>query len=214
MATDEISLFERPTTRKTKEPPVNILLVQWLQRCAETFPMYGKTLADYPGRFELFRDALAGLTDAAIDYGFKQALKYLTEFPVPAQVLEYAESMPAPVESQRNYNRMVEAYKARHRSEAQAPHGSLQDGETFERALERVSATKAMDAPGKTLHEQQQAAALARLGGSTMPAPIRSTVVGENPAVRPDMWEANREWHERMAVKNGWKDSRQPGEDE
>ena len=50
----------------------------------------------------------------------------------------------------------------------------------------------------KTLHEQQRAAALARLGGSTMPT---------DPTKLPG-------WHEEAAIKNGWKEARRPGGDE
>ena len=159
--------------------------------------MYGKTLADYPGRFELFCDALTGLADANIDFGFKEALKYLTEFPVPAQVRQYAESMTAPVESHESYNRMVEAYKARHRAGTAADPTPV-NTKPFDESLAAVSTAKAMDAPGKTLHEQQRAAALARLGGSTMPT---------DPTKLPG-------WHEEAAIKNGWKEARRPGGDE
>ena len=194
------------TTKKTSAPLVNLLLVRWLQRCAETFPMYGKTLADYPGRFELFREATANLSDLQLDFAFKQAAAELTEFPLPAQIRQYAEAMPAPPEVQERveggYRNMVEAYKQKHREEmSNRPVSVLEmpadPKAALDSAIERVAAVKAMDAPGNSLHDYQRAVALERLGGSTQP---------EDP-------EKRKVWAHDMAVKNGWIKPREAGEE-
>lgn len=195
MDQDEVNPYEKPTTKRTSGQPVNLLLVRWLQQCAETFPMYGKTLADYHGRFERFHEALKGLKDNEIDYAFDQALKRLTEFPVPAQILEFANELGRP-----EFRRMIApAFKP-----DRPPIDLTAARQMFQEAVERLSAAKAMDAPGKPLHEQQREWALRRLGGSTIPVPVRPAQPGENPAVRAEALRANAEWAHDMAVKNGW----------
>lgn len=52
--------------------------------------MYGKSLTDFPDRFDSFRDALADLEDADVSSGFEGALRTLKEFPVPAEIREQA----------------------------------------------------------------------------------------------------------------------------
>ncbi len=76
--------------KRTTEPSRITLVALWLQRCAQTFPMYGKTLADFPDRFNAFRDALSDLGDADINAGFELAIRRLTEFPVPAEIRSLA----------------------------------------------------------------------------------------------------------------------------
>src|SRR4029079_8922884 len=80
----------RPKTTRTTEPSRISLLALWLRRCAQTFPMYGKSLNDFPDRFDSFRDALADLDDADVNSGFEGALRTLKEFPVPAEIREQA----------------------------------------------------------------------------------------------------------------------------
>lgn len=52
--------------------------------------MYGKTLSDFPGRFETFREALKGLSRMDLDAAFIRAIRTLEEFPVPAQIIQFA----------------------------------------------------------------------------------------------------------------------------
>lgn len=52
--------------------------------------MYGKGLSDFPDRFDAFRDALSDLSDADVNAGFEHALRNLREFPVPADIREWA----------------------------------------------------------------------------------------------------------------------------
>ncbi len=85
--------------RRTTEPSRISLIALWLRRCAQTFPMYGKSLNDFPDRFDSFLDALADLTDADVHAGFEGAVRTLKEFPVPAEIRELA--LEARRESQR-----------------------------------------------------------------------------------------------------------------
>jgi hypothetical protein len=52
--------------------------------------MYGKSLNDFPDRFDSFRDALADLSDADVHAGFEGAVRSLKDFPVPAEIREQA----------------------------------------------------------------------------------------------------------------------------
>ncbi len=52
--------------------------------------MYGKSLNDFPDRFDSFRDALADLSDADVHAGFESAVRMLKDFPVPADIRELA----------------------------------------------------------------------------------------------------------------------------
>ncbi len=52
--------------------------------------MYGKTLNDFPERAEIFLMALSDLSEAEINAGFEMAVTVLAEFPVPAQIREFA----------------------------------------------------------------------------------------------------------------------------
>ncbi len=152
--------------------------------------MYGKTLADYPEKLEAFKLALQDLKPEAIDYAFQQAIKTLTEFPTPAQIIAFGDNhVPRPE------LRLLEAPTGK-------PPGwrplTDEDRAMLRENIERTANLKAMDRPArKSLHEQQRAMALQRLGGSTMPT---------DPAAR-------KEWAFQMATKNGWK-QRQPGEDD
>ncbi len=69
----------------------------------------------------------------------------------------------------------------------------------FQEAFEKAAAEKEMNHPAeRSLHDQQRAMALSRLGGSTMPS---------DPVAR-------KQWAHEMAIKNGWIPKRQPGEDD
>jgi len=215
-------LTTKKTERLAKSSSRDALLVRWLERCAETFPMYGKTLKQLPEKFDVFRMALADLATERIDFGFQEAVKNLTEFPTPAQIRQFAEAMPVPAEVREriegNYQSMVEAYKRKHREEMAGRSVSVLEmpddpRAALDAAIERAAAVKAMDAPGKTLHEQHRAAALAHLGGSTMPMP-REDGTPAGLLIEPERLEANREWGHGMAVKNGWIQEREPGCDE
>ncbi len=152
--------------------------------------MYGKTLADYPEKLEAFKLALQDLKPEAIDFAFQQAIKTLTEFPTPAQIIALGEDhVPRPE------LRLLEAPTGK-------PQGwrplTDEDRAMLREEIRRTAESKSMDRPAsRSLHESQRAQALQRLGGSTMPA---------DPATR-------QEWASQMAVKNGWK-RREPGEDE
>lgn len=143
--------------------------------------MYGKTLSDYPEKFEGFRLALADLKPEVMDLAFQQAIKSLTEFPTPAEIRGFAEQFIGRPE-----------FKALPKMDVKPPDWIPLDPVEVQRmvaeSIEKLSTEKAMDAPGKAIHEQQRAAALEKLGGSRMPA---------------DPWESG--WHEEIAVKNGWK---------
>ena len=52
--------------------------------------MYGKTLNDFPERADIFVIALKDLSDAQINAGFEMVVTVLKEFPVPAQIREFA----------------------------------------------------------------------------------------------------------------------------
>lgn len=150
--------------------------------------MYGKTLADYPEKFEAFKLALVGLKPEVMDFSFRQALEKLFEFPTPAQILEFARQYGRPE------FRRIEATTWKPETEDKI---SLDEArQMFKEAVERLSVEKAMgNSKGKSLHEQQRAAALERLGGSTRPS---------DPAKLA-------QWHEETATRNGWKPSREPG---
>jgi hypothetical protein len=76
--------------KKTPTPEqVRILLVgNWLKRYAQTFPMYGKTLEDFPERFGMFLKALEDQRNEDIEAGFLECVKACNGFPVPAEVLD------------------------------------------------------------------------------------------------------------------------------
>jgi hypothetical protein len=63
------------------------------------FPMYGKTLSDFPTRPDAFLAALQDIGEADINSGFELAFRRLKEFPVPAQIRELA--VEAALESRR-----------------------------------------------------------------------------------------------------------------
>jgi hypothetical protein len=52
--------------------------------------MYGKSLEDFPDKFNGFTDALSDLSDAEINGGFEWALRHLPEFPTPAHIRDCA----------------------------------------------------------------------------------------------------------------------------
>lgn len=85
-----MDLINQPTERKTSPHSRASLIAHWLLKCAQTFPMYGKTLDDFPDRADVFMAALADLSDGDIQDGFALAVARLTEFPVPAQIREFA----------------------------------------------------------------------------------------------------------------------------
>ena len=165
---------------------------------------------------------LFDLRQDQIEYGCKEAAKNSLFFPAVAQIRQYAEAMPAPAEVQERveggYRNMVEAYKQKHREEmSNRPVSVLEmpddPRKALEAAIERAAAVKAMDAPGKTLHEQHRAIALERLGGTTMPLPIEIRGTVESPEITPRVFEANKAWAHDMAVKNGWIKPREAGEE-
>ncbi len=86
-----MAIEKKPTPKRTSMQDRISLLVLWLQRCAQTFPMYGKTLLDFPDRFNAFRDALADLSDADINAGFELAMRHCREFPLPVDIRSFAE---------------------------------------------------------------------------------------------------------------------------
>ncbi len=49
------------------------------------------SLDDVPDRADAFRDALSDLSEAEINAGFELALRQLKEFPVPAEIREFAQ---------------------------------------------------------------------------------------------------------------------------
>lgn len=171
--------------------------------------MYGKTLADYPGRLELFREALKDLPEAALDFGFNRAIRTLTEFPVPAQILDFAADFYGRPEAR------IIVHKLEAKPDGWVPVNPSEVKEWTDQALANLDRVKAMDAPpDKTLQQHQAGLALQRLGGSTAPMAVRPTTPGENHAVRPEAFQANRQWAHDMAVKNGWIQERQPGDDD
>lgn len=54
------------------------------------FPMYGKTLEDFPERIKGFEIALSDMADADINAGFEWAIRHLGEFPVPVDIRNFA----------------------------------------------------------------------------------------------------------------------------
>lgn len=80
--------------------------------------MYGKTLEDFPERFEAFATVLQDLPLDAVNAGFQWCLKNSTEFPVPAEVRQAAEScmregrIRAEFERMEREKRQLEAVKA------------------------------------------------------------------------------------------------------
>ncbi len=54
--------------------------------------MYGKTLEDFPERFNAFASALADMTEAEINAGFEWALRHATDFPLPVTIRQCAEA--------------------------------------------------------------------------------------------------------------------------
>ena len=63
--------------------------------------MYGKTLEDFPEKFPAFLSALESLTETGINDGFQMALTKLTEFPVPAQIIEFSEIVARSIHQKR-----------------------------------------------------------------------------------------------------------------
>src|SRR3990167_6397330 len=86
-----------------------LCVARWLQRYADTFHMYGKTLADFPERQEAFLQVLATLSVDAIDAGFAACLNTCTEFPVPFEVETEARRWQQDhVPTTRRYNSVAE----------------------------------------------------------------------------------------------------------
>lgn len=78
--------------KKPSSHELRVLLVaKWLKRYAEVYPMYGKTLADYPDRFDSFLAVLSDLSPESVDAGFSAVMNHPdSNFPVPGQVREAA----------------------------------------------------------------------------------------------------------------------------
>lgn len=78
--------------KKPSSHELRVLLVaRWLKRYAEVYPMYGKTLADYPDRFNAFLEVLSDLAPESVDAGFAAVMNHPdSNFPVPGQVREAA----------------------------------------------------------------------------------------------------------------------------
>ncbi len=144
---------------------------------------------------------------AQIEHAFKFALQYFKPefgvmFPVPAEIRQWAQEYNP--EAERNSREILSRGA---KPEGWEPVDPAEVQRWTDTALSNLDRTKSMEivADKIELQKHQRAASLERLGGSTMPTPIRSTVVGEDPAVRPEAWQANREWHDGVAKKNGWK---------
>lgn len=80
--------------------------------------MYGKTLEDYPDRFEAFHSVLSEFSVDAMNAGFAWCLKHSDEFPVPAEVRQavidqmQAQEMFALTEKRRQDKLIDDAKKA------------------------------------------------------------------------------------------------------
>lgn len=70
----------------TSEQHRILLVGNWLKRYAATYPMYGKTLDDFPERFDEFLDEFKNETPEVLDEAFKSARGNCKEFPTPYDV--------------------------------------------------------------------------------------------------------------------------------
>ncbi len=160
-----------------------------------------------PELVKSYATLLCDLNQDQLTYGCREAAKNSVFFPAVALIRQYAEQMPMPEDIQQRsserYNRMVAEYVRRGKADLAEMVARVRAGKSripevgnVDEFNEAVSQLSDMNRPNKSLHESQHAAALARLGGSTMPT---------DPAAR-------QEWASQMAVKNGWK-TREAGEE-
>lgn len=150
-------------------------------------------------RIAIYIMALSDLSAEHLAHGFRHALKYFKPefgvmFPVPAELRMWAlEYKP---EAERNSR---EIQQRGVKPDGWIPITKELVDEMWRQAKLKAEKDNPMIAAdkGKSLHESQRAAALQRLGGSTMP---------KDPAKLAA-------WHHQTAIRQGWKQERQPGGD-
>lgn len=104
-------LMQTPTLEQQR-----ILLVgNWLKRYAAIYPMYGKSLADFPERLDEFLDEFKAADPALLDEAFAAARGACTEFPTPADVRKLLDKIQVPTD------RVQLAYERRKQAQLSAP---------------------------------------------------------------------------------------------
>ena len=82
----------------TPEQHRTLLVGNWLKRYAAIYPMYGKTLADFPERFDEFLDEFKTTSPDVLDEAFRLARGACAEFPTPADVRKQIVNVKVPQE--------------------------------------------------------------------------------------------------------------------
>lgn len=67
-----------------------LLVANWLKRYASIYSLYGKTLKDYPDKFDEFLECFKDVAPADVDYAFERTRAEYEgpEFPTPAEVMK------------------------------------------------------------------------------------------------------------------------------
>lgn len=61
-------------------------IAMWMRRYADIFPMYNKTLEEYPERPIMFLEEFETMPVDVLSEAFRRCVKTCSEFPVPAEV--------------------------------------------------------------------------------------------------------------------------------
>lgn len=90
------------TKTLTREQLVTLCVGNWLNKYSQIYPMYGKTLADLPERFEVFTEEFRRVDPEVLDLAFKATCSTCSEFPTPADVRKHVTAIATRVQMERN----------------------------------------------------------------------------------------------------------------
>lgn len=106
---------EKQTPKLTFEQQRILLVANWLKRYSAIYPMYGKTLVDFPERSDEFLEEFRHDDPALLDEAFAAARGACTEFPTPADIRKLLSKIQVPAE------RVQLAYERRKQAQLAGP---------------------------------------------------------------------------------------------
>ena len=195
-------------------------VVLWLQRYANVFRMYGKTLADFPDRQEGFMFVLSALPLDALDAGFAVCMNSCVEFPVPQEV--HAAALKWQLDRREADSAKQVIGRVERSSDFERPRSV--DAGTIERLRRNSGVSKeeiaALLQQGKDRYdartrelEQDPLWCLEQARCGVPKYKHLLTTAANVTAGLPEDPDERRSWAHDKAVKGGWIETRQPGEE-
>ena len=126
-----MEIANRPSPKLTPEQRRILCVGNWLKRYSQIYPMYGKSLGDFPERFKEFLDEFQEADPDSLDAAFRAARGTCTQFPTPADVRAALHTIPLSEEFERRRTEIYERRKAAILAAPPAPQlASVQDART------------------------------------------------------------------------------------